>query len=141
MEPVNGAINGKGYKARGKFWSYGFHKGVDKIAPEGTPVVATRSGKVIHAGWGGTAGKYAGIHVVIDYDKFPDGKPGLYGHYWHLSSENVKIGQRVKAGQKIGTVGKTGNVTGAHLHYEIQKLSRWGALRSVDPKRWIEAQA
>lgn len=141
MQPVKNAVDGKGYKARGKFWSYGFHKGVDKIAPSGTDVVAARSGKVIHAGTGGSVGKSAGIYVVIDYKRFPDGTPGLYGHYWHLSKENVTVGQRVKAGQKIGEVGATGNVTGAHLHYEIQKLPRWGALRSVDPKRWLEADA
>lgn len=79
----------------------------------GSDIVASGSGRVIIAnanGWGGGYGK----HVVIDHG---NGKSTLYGH---MSNVNVKAGQTVSAGQKIGNVGNTGFSTGPHLHFEYR---------------------
>ena len=55
-----------------------------------------------------------GWSVVIEH------LPGLYSLYYHLSSLNVKEGDRVKSGEKIGLSGSTGLATGPHLHWEVR---------------------
>lgn len=89
-----------------------FHKGIDMAAPEGTPVYACKAGKVISATkLDATFGNY----IVIKHSN------GLSSIYAHLSKMIVKMGEAVSTGQKIGEVGKTGKVTGAHLHFEIRQ--------------------
>lgn len=85
------------------------HRGIDYGCPVGTPVKATKRGKVVHAGRGGM-GTAFGIHVVLLVD-------GIYVIYAHLSSESVRVGQIIETGQQLGKSGATGNVTGPHLHY------------------------
>jgi murein DD-endopeptidase MepM/ murein hydrolase activator NlpD len=53
----------------------------------------------------------------------------LYSAYFHLSKMEVKVGQKVRRGQLLGLVGKTGRVTGPHLHFGIKHDGRW-----VDPE-------
>lgn len=87
-----------------------FHKGIDFTAPTGTDIQATGDGKVVGIN---KAGSGYGKNVVIDHG---------YGYktlYAHMNTINVKEGQVVKKGQKIGAVGNTGSSTGAHLHYEV----------------------
>lgn len=99
-----------GYRQKANFDPNYIHRGIDYGCPTGTPVVATTAGKVIHASRGGGYGSAFGIHVVI--------RTGDIWHlYGHLSAELVSVGQAVAAGQRIGTSGASGNVTGAHLHY------------------------
>lgn len=123
----------------------GRHKGVDFAVKVGTPVYAATDGVVKHAGtngWGITRGwgSAYGIQIITSNSKFLDGTSGLYSGYMHLSKVEVKRGQAVKKGQLIGYTGKTGNVTGPHLHFEIQKTRYWGGwLGSVNPKKWLEA--
>lgn len=87
------------------------HKGVDYAAPTGTPVMAAGNGKVTHkavkGGYGNT--------IMIQHD----GKNRTL--YAHLSryARNIQVGSRVKQGQVIGYVGRTGLATGPHLHYEF----------------------
>lgn len=84
------------------------HTGTDIAAPEGTPVKASGDGKVI------LSGKdyfYTGNMVIIDHGQ------GLQTIYAHLKEAKVKKGDFVSQGDVIGTVGKTGRVTGAHLHW------------------------
>lgn len=88
-----------------------FHGGLDLAAPEGTPVNASRSGIVKFVG---TMGGY-GTLVVIDHGH---GYKTMYGH---LKSFNVKVNDRVRAGEEIGQVGSTGRSTGPHLHFELRK--------------------
>lgn len=103
-----------GYKKPGRLWSAGYHTGVDLAAPVGTKLVAIRSGKVIHVGWGGWGRAY-GAHIIIQH--------GIYRTMVaHLSVTAVKVGQSVSEGQYIGRVGLTGNTTGAHVHVETRKL-------------------
>ena len=85
------------------------HQGIDLAAPEGTPIVATRSGTVTTASYGNAAGYY----VTINHG---DGFSSIYMHMTHYV---VKAGQYVSAGQVIGYVGKTGVATGNHLHFGI----------------------
>ena len=120
----------------------GIHKGVDFKSAEGRKVVASVSGVVVHAGvhkfrkgWG----KSYGLHIIIDNDKFSVGSAGLWSGYMHLSRVDVKVGQRVKAGQEIGRSGNTGSSTGPHLHFEVQKARYWSKFGHVNPKKWLEA--
>lgn len=87
------------------------HKGLDLAAPTGTPVVAAGAGKVVHAGWA----KGYGWSVYI---KHPNGYVTRYAHLY--KRPQVRVGQSVAGGQKIGGVGATGNASGPHLHFEVR---------------------
>lgn len=84
------------------------HTGTDIAAPEGTPVLASSSGIVLLSGGNYF---YGGNMVIIDHGM------GLQTIYMHLNKTNVKVGHKVKKGDVIGFVGKTGRATGAHLHW------------------------
>jgi len=93
------------------------HNGVDYGAPRGTPVMVVSSGTVVRAGrWGG-----AGIAVVVKH------KRGMETQYFHLSgiAKGVRRGARVKQGQTIGYVGKTGLASGYHLHFGMKINGRY----------------
>ncbi|MDK9501444.1 M23 family metallopeptidase [Streptomyces katrae] len=109
------------YGVAGSMWSSGYHTGLDFAAPTGTPVKAVGSGKVISAGWSGAYG----YRIVLKLDD------GTEIWYCHLSSMSVTSGS-VGAGETIGRVGATGNVTGAHLHLEVRKGGS-----TVDPLAWL----
>lgn len=88
------------------------HTGIDLTAQAGTPVYATGNGTVTTAGRGANMGGY-GIAVVINHGY---GFQTLYGH---LMETKVKPGQKVKRGDLIGLVGRSGLSSGYHLHYEV----------------------
>lgn len=88
-----------------------FHSGVDLPKPTGTPVYASKAGKVMNAG---SKGNGLGIYVMIDHG---GGYQTIYGH---LSAVSVKTGDTVQAGQRVGSVGSTGMSTGPHLHFEVR---------------------
>lgn len=88
-----------------------FHGGIDLAAPVGTQVNAAASGEVVFAGERGGYGKAVLIRHQFGYVT-------LYGH---LSKILVKKGQKVSTGDLIASVGKTGRVTGPHLHFEVLK--------------------
>lgn len=90
-------------------WSRGYHTGLDFAAATGTPVFAALAGKVIEVGYAGAYGN----SIVILHDN------GRKTRYAHLSSTDVKQGQKVLRGEHIGEVGSTGNSTGPHLHFEV----------------------
>jgi murein DD-endopeptidase MepM/ murein hydrolase activator NlpD len=114
------------FGVKGKMWSSGRHEGVDYAAPIGAVVVAPVDGKVTKVGqcWGAAFGQHSVLMKV-------DGGHLLFAH---LSSNSVKVGQAVKAGDVIGKVGKDGNVTGPHLHMELQKGPGWVKGGGLDPK-------
>ncbi|MDD4504650.1 MAG: peptidoglycan DD-metalloendopeptidase family protein [Clostridiaceae bacterium] len=107
------------YPARGSISSrYGMrwgrrHTGIDIAAPYGSAVKASDGGVVTWVGYEGGYGKLIKIDHGANY----------VSYYGHLSKYNVKVGQKVYKGQKIGAVGNTGNSTGPHLHFEIRKNS------------------
>lgn len=117
-----------------------FHAGIDLVKYHQAPVPAFVGGKVLYAGEGvsGTGVGGFGNVVVID-----DGV-GAYHVYAHLDSVSVQKGQTIYAGDIIGKQGKTGRVTGSHLHYEIRKAGPnlgWTADQensTYDPKKYLE---
>lgn len=84
------------------------HRGIDIGASEGTSILAIQDGRVLSAGDAGTHG----LCIIIEGDN------GYRSKYAHCSSIFVSVGQEVKRGNVIATVGNTGNSTGAHLHLE-----------------------
>ncbi|OON96946.1 MAG: hypothetical protein ATN31_08960 [Candidatus Epulonipiscioides saccharophilum] len=91
-----------------------FHQGIDIPATYGTPVVAAANGIVIIAGWVNGFG----YTVMIDHG---DGLTSLYGHN---STLDVRVGDKVEAGDQIAGIGSTGYSTGNHLHFEVREHGR-----------------
>ena len=88
------------------------HRGVDYGSPHGSPIYATADGKVTMSG---EKGAYGNTVILQHGQRFST----LYAHMSKISSKS-KVGTRVKQGDVIGYVGKTGRVTGTHLHYEFR---------------------
>lgn len=85
------------------------HSGMDIAAPEGAPILAPASGRIVAVG----DYFFNGNTIMIDHGQ------GLITMYCHLSKMDVAVGQSVETGFKIGEVGQTGRVTGAHLHWGV----------------------
>ena len=104
------------------------HTGYDWAAPAGTPVLAANAGRAALV----TEHFFAGRNVVVDHGL------GLFTFYYHLTETRVLVGEPVAAGQIIGTVGATGRVTGAHLHFAVQlngaRVDPEALLRLVPPE-------
>ena len=104
----------------------GFHTGLDLGAAEGTPVLAAADGRVVLAG----DLYFSGGTVLLDHGA------GLFTQYFHLSRIDVKEGDVVAKGERLGASGHTGRVTGPHLH--------WGARlygARVDPEELLKLPA
>jgi hypothetical protein len=93
------------------------HQGQDILARCGKPVVAARGGRVQYSGY--QAGG-AGYYVVIDGRS--DGHDYVY---MHLRKRGPRRGTRVHTGERIGSVGQTGDATGCHLHFEMWSRPGW----------------
>ena len=98
-----------GYRIHPVYGDWRFHSGVDLDASYGSPIVASRSGKVTLATYDWSAGYY----VVINH------MDGFETKYLHMTHYIVSSGDYVTAGQVIGYVGSTGTSTGAHLHFGV----------------------
>lgn len=128
VSPVNGRLS-QPYGNPGNY-GLGYHTGADFSAPVGTPVVAAASGTAVLSGGGGAYGN----HVVIRHAE------GVYTLYAHLSAIHVTQGAAVKAGARIGSVGSTGNSTGAHLHFELRNsATAYAAGVFKDPIAWLRS--
>ena len=106
LPPVAGTVS-SGYGNR----SGGRHAGIDILAPAGEEVRAASEGL---AGYAGNRMRGYGNAVILDHG---DGITTLYGH---LATIRVKSGDTVPAGAVIGTVGRSGNATTHHLHFELR---------------------
>ena len=121
--PVNGAVS-SGYGKRGK---RSFHSGLDIPMPKGTPIRAAKDGvvkQVIPAKSRGFRG-YGNV-VLLDHG---GGISTLYSHCLELK---VRQGQRVRQGEIIATVGRTGRATTNHVHFEVRINGR-----PVDPTPYL----
>ena len=87
------------------------HMGVDIPGSLDTPIYASRSGKVIFAGYSGGYGNL----VIVRHDK------GYTTYYGHLNKITTRVGAKVGQGTMIGKMGSTGNSTGCHLHFEVRR--------------------
>ena len=106
---------------------HGWHRGIDLLAPVGTPIEPIADGVVTEVslgrlGWGNT--------VVVDHGN------GLASRYAHMNEVRVIENDRVTKDQALGTVGMTGWTTGPHLHLEIYQNGR-----AVDPASVLPAFA
>ena len=101
------------------------HTGMDINGETGDPVVAAAFGTVSHAGPAPKGYSGYGWLVIIDH-------AGFQTAYAHLSRIDVVAGQVVNPGTLVGAIGTTGNVTGAHLHFEVRINGK-----PVDPKSVI----
>ena len=98
------------------------HRGLDFQAPVGTPVLAPADGRVTQAN------RVSGFGRVIKMDH----GNGIVTVYAHLSRFSVRVGQQVKRGEQIGSVGNSGRSTGPHLHYEVHVDGR-----HINPQNFI----
>ena len=115
--------SGFGWRLHPILGNWLMHAGRDFAAPQGTPVVAALSGRVVSSGLAG------GYGIAIELEHSAPRRRTLYGH---LSELYVKAGQTVLQGEVIGRVGSTGLSTGPHLHFELRQPSN-GGWQAVDP--------
>ena len=106
------------------------HRGVDYAAPRGTPIKAAGDGKVIFRGVKSGYGKV----VILQHG---GNITTLYAHMSNFAAK-ARLGTRLRQGQTVGFVGKTGLVTGVHLHYEyrlngVHRNPRTVKLPQADP--------
>lgn len=109
------------------------HNGIDIAMPKGATVGATTAGTVVYAQFGKTGSGYGGYgNVVVVKDA-----NGNLHQYSHLDSINVRVGQQVNAGVKLGGAGSTGRSTGSHLDYMVKN----SAGKYVDPTGYIKGSS
>lgn len=101
------------------------HKGIDIVANVGTPIVAAADGEVIFSG----RQRGYGTTIVIDHGQFMT----LYAHASKLIARN---GDRVRQGEFIAKVGRTGNARGAHLHFELRDQDN----KPLDPLQYVDTR-
>jgi murein DD-endopeptidase MepM/ murein hydrolase activator NlpD len=110
LAPTNGWYSsGFGYRISPFTNKREFHKGLDIATRIGTPIIAPADGLVVSVGREGNYGRMIAINHGYN----------MKTRYGHLHKYRVKKGDRVKRGQIIAEVGKTGRCTGPHLHYEV----------------------
>lgn len=125
--PVDGRVrqtSGFGYRRDPLRGGTRLHAGMDWAGPHGTPIMASADGVVVFAGWQSGYGRLVKIRHAF----------GIETRFAHLAKINVRVGQRVSRGEKIGAMGNSGRSTGTHLHYEV----RVGG-EPVNPMRFIKA--
>jgi murein DD-endopeptidase MepM/ murein hydrolase activator NlpD len=93
------------------------HQGADILSACGTPLRAVKAGTVRRLATEGSAGRY----IVLR-----DGEGREYV-YMHMSDVAVSSGERVRAGERVGSVGQTGNASTCHLHFEAWSAPGWYA--------------
>lgn len=115
------------------------HDGVDIYAQRGTPLLAAVSGTIVDPAtlWKPWNPARYGLTVVIESDERTS--PGYRVLYAHLDSVAVKVGQPVRRGDVVGTLGSSGNATGSalHVHFELRApflipLQEGGVTRRLD---------
>lgn len=119
--PVEGRISSK-FGKRGRRQ----HKGIDIVANVGTPIVSVADGEVIFSG----RRRGYGSTVVVDHGQF-------MSLYAHASKLIARTGDRVRQGEFIAKVGRTGNARGVHLHFELRNSEN----KPIDPLPYLNHRA
>lgn len=103
------------------------HLGIDIVAPKGAPIYAVLDGviEIVSKGGKGFRG-YGGVLIINHSDQ-------LWTLYAHCSTMEVKVGQKVRKGDVIATVGRTGRATTNHLHFEIRNAKG----TALDPMKYL----
>jgi murein DD-endopeptidase MepM/ murein hydrolase activator NlpD len=112
--PVPGKVGYGDFAAR--FGGGRDHHGQDVFADCGTPLVAAAAGRVRDAKFHGSAGHYVVVHT-------DDGRDHFYAHLRLPAA--VQPGEKVQAGQRLGSVGDSGNAWDCHLHFEVWTAPGW----------------
>jgi murein DD-endopeptidase MepM/ murein hydrolase activator NlpD len=127
VRPVAGAVTSAfGWRRHPLTGQMKFHQGVDLRAAYGQEVQAAGAGTVVFSG---DQGGY-GATVVVEH------QDGTRTRYAHLSARLVEKGDQVGAGEPLGRAGRSGRVTGTHLHFEV--IARDG--RRIAPDEWMGAR-
>ena len=110
------------------------HKGIDIRCKHDAVLATENGGKVVAVNQNvNTAG---GKSITVEYNREDGSK--VQTTYMHLSEVNVKVGDAVSAGQKIGVTGNTGTrTTGEHLHFGVKTIAADGTSRDVDPSSYL----
>jgi murein DD-endopeptidase MepM/ murein hydrolase activator NlpD len=103
------------------------HLGIDIVAPKSTPIHAVLDGIVEVVSNGGKGFRGYGRVIIINHSD------QLWTLYSHCSTMNVKVGQRVKRGDVIAAVGRTGRATTNHLHFEVRNAKG----TALDPMKYL----
>lgn len=127
-------LSGFGYRIHPIHKVRKMHQGIDFTAPYGTPIRATGNGKVVRVEQRSSG---YGRNVMIDHGF------GYKTLYAHMRDIDVKVGDVVVKGQKIGSVGNTGTSTAPHLHYEVHYKSKavnpiHYCMDGLDPSEYAE---
>jgi septal ring factor EnvC (AmiA/AmiB activator) len=121
--PTEGRIVASyGAQVHPRFGTRTFRNGVDIEAPEGKDVAAVYAGHVIYTGWF----KGYGNLIILDHGN------EYYTLYAHVADIEVKEGEDVRQGQRIGTVGDTGSLAGPRLYFEVRYQGK-----AQDPAEWL----
>ena len=124
--PLTGRVSsGYGYRKDPFSGQIKYHKGVDVAVEEGTDVKAISHGTVIVSKYDSVGGNY----VIVDHGD------EVESYYGHLQTRTVAVGDSVEQGQIIGLSGKTGKVTGPHLHFQLFYRGR-----TVDPQQYFDLE-
>jgi murein DD-endopeptidase MepM/ murein hydrolase activator NlpD len=112
------------------------HHGVEFVNPGGTPVYAAADGTVVYAGpdeeaiYSPWQNYYGNLVVILHPDE-------VFSLYAHLSRIDVESGRQVRAGDKIGEVGRTGVAIGSHLHFEVRRGNGEDYFATQNPELWF----
>lgn len=117
--PVNGTVTSEFGMRKGKP-----HKGIDIAAAKGTPIIAALAGKAVYVG----SQRGYGNVVILEHENL------IMTVYAHNEANLIRLGDKVKDGQPIATVGNTGVTTGSHLHFEYRVKGKAVNPREVLPK-------
>ncbi len=124
--PTSGTIITKYGKGKDpKYDNPVYNKGIEIKAPEGSPITSVAEGEVVYSDYFAGYGNL----IIIDHGD------GYYTVYAHAKSLLKKVGDKVKAREKIGTVGDTGSLKGPTLYFEIRHHGN-----TADPELWLAAK-
>jgi murein DD-endopeptidase MepM/ murein hydrolase activator NlpD len=124
--PVDGMIYSAFNATRGRGRMHG---AIDIVTKKGTPIAAAADGIVSVVADGGKHFKGYGKTVIIDHGG------GVHTLYSHCNSIGVKMGQKVKRGEFIATVGRTGRATTDHVHFEVRVAGK-----KLDPLNYLPSR-